>query len=274
MSLYYLNNNGDQCGPVTDADFVQLLQTGEVTQQTYVWREGMAEWLPWERDRATRVPFSGPQRNSAPMQDSVGSPTFGQNTAVTIAPQQTNTGYNGGEVSMGPSQETVSRQRTLENADDEDQVEIEFASFWERLGAHTLDCIFFQIFAVVVSMAMAVVIFVPLEILGVDYESEPTNTILGLVILTIFFGSFILYEAIFLGCPMRATPGQKLLKLRVITQEGGDVSYLRAACRGAAQLVISGPVTLGIGYLIAHNDPECRALHDHVAGTRVVKVIR
>jgi uncharacterized RDD family membrane protein YckC len=76
------------------------------------------------------------------------------------------------------------------------------------------------------------------------------------------------YSAFFVG-RFAATPGKLALGLRIVTEEGGRVSYLRAFCRYLASIV-SGAI-LGIGYLMAAFDSEKRALHDRICSTRVIR---
>lgn len=48
MSWYYADN-GKQIGPVTDDEWKILTQSGRISPQTLVWKEGMAEWLPFSQ---------------------------------------------------------------------------------------------------------------------------------------------------------------------------------------------------------------------------------
>ena len=43
---YMLAINGQQAGPFGWAQLQQLVQQGQLTQQTYVWTQGMANWTP------------------------------------------------------------------------------------------------------------------------------------------------------------------------------------------------------------------------------------
>lgn len=56
MNWYYVAD-GKQVGPVTDADFQNLLTAGTVTPATLVWREGMTDWKPY---RQVAVPATPP----------------------------------------------------------------------------------------------------------------------------------------------------------------------------------------------------------------------
>lgn len=64
------------------------------------------------------------------------------------------------------------------------------------------------------------------------------------------------------------TPGKMLLGLKVETAEGKPLTWARALGRTFGYLV--SIITWGLGFLLAAG-PAKRALHDRLAGTRVVK---
>ena len=41
---YYISMNGAQAGPFNMQQLQQLVQSGQLTPQTYVWKQGMANW--------------------------------------------------------------------------------------------------------------------------------------------------------------------------------------------------------------------------------------
>ena len=45
MDWFYVDA-GKQTGPVSEAEFDQLAQSGRIQAATLVWREGMADWTP------------------------------------------------------------------------------------------------------------------------------------------------------------------------------------------------------------------------------------
>lgn len=51
--MWYYSNNGDQQGPIEESSVPQLVSQGVITSATFVWREGMADWLP-----ANQSPFA------------------------------------------------------------------------------------------------------------------------------------------------------------------------------------------------------------------------
>jgi hypothetical protein len=44
MNQWYYGSQGQQIGPVVEAELRRLIGTGVITRETMVWREGMAEW--------------------------------------------------------------------------------------------------------------------------------------------------------------------------------------------------------------------------------------
>ena len=85
-----------------------------------------------------------------------------------------------------------------------------------------------------------------------------------------FVGAFlgILYEAVFLSGPWQATPGKRLLGIKVTDQNGIAISFWRAFGRSAAKLLSS---IFLIGYIMAFFTKNKRALHDLMAGTIVIE---
>ena len=104
--------------------------------------------------------------------------------------------------------------------------------------------------------------------LGQAVGIEPNSKIvlqLTLALIQILIG--ITYEVVLIG-KYGATVGKMACKIKVVTAEGGPVSYLRAFGRYFAKLLSA--VTCLIGYIIAGFDDQKRALHDRICNTRVV----
>jgi uncharacterized RDD family membrane protein YckC len=80
---------------------------------------------------------------------------------------------------------------------------------------------------------------------------------------------YIIYEGL-LSSGGRATVGKLIMGLRVKAADGGDLSLPRAFLRGASYFLSSG--TMNLGYLLALFTPQKRALHDYVAGSRVISL--
>ncbi|HRN61615.1 MAG TPA: RDD family protein [Luteimonas sp.] len=76
---------------------------------------------------------------------------------------------------------------------------------------------------------------------------------------------FTLFES----SPWQATPGKRLLGLRVVDAAGARVGPARAALRHLAGAL--SWLTLNLGHLLALVPPRRQALHDRIARTRVMQ---
>ncbi|MCL1636124.1 RDD family protein [Luteimonas sp. SX5] len=83
---------------------------------------------------------------------------------------------------------------------------------------------------------------------------------------------FALFAAIywiaFEASPWQATPGKRALRIRITDRDGAAPGWSRAALRHVAGAL--SWLTLNLGHALAAWTPQKRALHDFVAGTRVL----
>jgi uncharacterized RDD family membrane protein YckC len=107
-------------------------------------------------------------------------------------------------------------------------------------------------------------------LVGAAMARENPSAFLALqfVLFAVEIGIGVSYETFMIG-KYGATLGKMALKIKVVTADGGRVTYGRACGRYFAKM-LSGFTCL-IGYIIAFfDDPQRRALHDHICSTRVV----
>jgi|SRR5439155_25022902 len=138
--------------------------------------------------------------------------------------------------------------------------QMRYAGLGRRFGAVMLDGILLWLMSFGLQMMAGLS---TAQSLGV----EQTDLGLQLVLFAIQLVAGISYETIFIG-KYGATVGKMACRIKVVTADGGQVSYLRAVGRYFAKLLSA--FTLMIGYIIAAFDPEKRALHDRICNTRVV----
>jgi len=130
----------------------------------------------------------------------------------------------------------------------------EYAGFGIRLVAKILDGIILGIVEIVIVL---VVFSIPLPI------GPPS-----LKLFIIQFAIRVFYNTWFIGT-YGATPGKMVCQLRVVTSDGGQVSYGRACGRFFAEILSA--FFLCIGYIMAAFDQEKRTLHDRICDTRVIR---
>lgn len=248
MSWYYANG-GQRNGPVEDEEFFQLVQRGQVRDDTLVWKQGMGDWKRYaEVAPALAIPpvlpgatvASGP-RDFAQEQSQGGSFSSSQALRSDIFPKRV------------------------------------FAGFWLRVVARLIDGVILWIVgqivsAIVTRFVMPDAMKTMLEVRNSPGEVTPEQIGLMmqafLLIYIIQLAIGLTYEIIFVS-KVGATPGKMALGLRIERADGSRLSVGRIIGRYFGQILSA--LIFGIGYIIAAFDEEKRALHDHLCDTRVVK---
>ena len=145
------------------------------------------------------------------------------------------------------------------------------AGFWVRLGAHIIDWMVLTSLLTLLTMPWGEQLArLQEEALQQVKSSNPDSRILlqfMLISLSINLPLTLVYQTFFNG-RTGATPGKRLMGLRVERTDGTPLGYSRAAIRCLAEMVTS--LTVGIGYLMIAFNPDKKALHDLIAKTRVV----
>jgi uncharacterized RDD family membrane protein YckC len=255
MAWYYAEA-GKQAGPVEDAQLEQFLQSGRIQPDTLVWREGMANWQPYSQVRAG------------------GAAEGGTATAVAIAPGASNQVVCAECGGVFNAEDTIAygnarvcaacKPKFIQKLSEGARLNVNdlaYAGFWTRFAAVLID-------GVILFFVNAGIGFVA----GVGFAStlrtpSPGFIVLQAIVMLINLCIGVGYEVILIG-KYGATVGKMACKIKVVTAQGGNVSYLLALGRYFAKM-LSGLI-LGIGYLMAAFDDEKRALHDRICDTRVI----
>lgn len=139
------------------------------------------------------------------------------------------------------------------------------AGFFVRFFAFLIDNFMIGVIAFVVSL-----LFGPLIGLTSGTDSGFLSLIAGtlsLLMLAILFLLQFLYYGYFWSKDGKSI-GMRLLNIRVIGQDGGGISFWRAAFRGTLGYWVSGLI-FGLGYLWALIDGNNEAWHDKLFNTWV-----
>ncbi len=139
------------------------------------------------------------------------------------------------------------------------------AGFWQRFLAHLIDWL-------IIAIPVAIVISVMVGAFGamVDGKEETMVGAALLGLLVAFIGIW-LYEALFHSSASGATPGKRMVGVRVLDDNGARLTFGRATGRFFAKAFITHMVPLAFGYIMAAFTERKRALHDMIASTIVVK---
>jgi uncharacterized RDD family membrane protein YckC/DNA-directed RNA polymerase subunit RPC12/RpoP len=136
---------------------------------------------------------------------------------------------------------------------------LHYASFGMRFLAVLLDAVILFVASLAVQFAFGVSAFAG----GLGGSA----TFLSLATLINFGLGFFYY--VLLLTSQGATLGKMAMGIKIVTPEGGPISFGRATARYFCANFLE-PFTLLIGYLIALFDDQARTLHDRICGTRAI----
>jgi uncharacterized RDD family membrane protein YckC len=134
-----------------------------------------------------------------------------------------------------------------------------YAGFWIRAVSQVID----TIILLVIQFSMGLVVGFLSSAVGAVPVPPP-------LLFAVQVASAVVGFAYYTFCWARfgATPGKMIIGLKVIDESGGPVRPGQAVKRWFSQ-ILSG-IILGIGFMKAGWSPEKEALHDGIAGTRVI----
>ena len=141
----------------------------------------------------------------------------------------------------------------------------QYAGFWMRVGASTLDGILMSILNYATSGPPPHLSTHPSqrEILEAFFNPERFQAMVS----SLFIGW--LYFAIMESSPQQATLGKMALGLRVTDLHGNRVSFATASGRHFGRMISS--IICGVGYLMAAFTEKKQTLHDMMASTLVLE---
>lgn len=255
--------DGKRNGPVQQGAFDELIRTGKVGPQTFVWRAGMEKWQRLEEVSPAQPSAAGP---AAPAPETV--------QAAAPAPRLAACGVCGAEhgaedlmqfrgTLVCPACKPAFVQRMREGTSQPGQ--LRYAGFWIRFAAKFIDGLILGVVSFIISMATAAAIAGMMAggdgepALGMVLAVQGLNMVLQFAVQVAFVTFFLPRYS--------ATPGKMATGLIVVRSDGSTLTAGRAFGRCCGEWLSS--LTLGIGYLMAAFDEEKRALHDRVCDTRV-----
>ena len=243
-AMWYYAEDGQQRGPVGQAEFLDLVRQGTIRPETMVWRSGMAGWQAYE---------------------TVADGTVRQGTAEApchycgkILPVQDLIDFNGTRVCAACKPLFV--QQFKENAETAAPLARRYAGFWIRFVAYFVDGI--------ISSTITYALIIPMT-LALGHDTNPVHVLAstGLNML-LSYSIALAYTAIPL-VKYGATPGKMICGLKVIRTDGSPITYGRAVGRWFGEMLSS--LIFCVGFLmVAFDKREHKALHDIICDTRVI----
>lgn len=148
--------------------------------------------------------------------------------------------------------------------------QIKYAGFWRRFLAFFVDTFILNLIGMVLQTLLGknpIEMFLNMNSLEElqEFQNSASTTVISLMGLIV--GLF--YYSIFYVNYDGATPGKRLMAIKVIRDDGSKVTYPVIFIRYLSSFI--SPFIMGIGYLMVFWDRKKQALHDKIAKTVVVK---
>ncbi len=251
MNLYYAEGD-QQIGPIGKTELQTLIRSKKLNAKSLVWQPGMKNW----QELGVYIDHLKHKLKHA---DSLSVPVkqfqcsecgikFNEDEMIRFQEAWVCAGCK--PLFVQKIKEGVSIAGALD-----------YAGFWIRFGAIAIDGFILWI--------LNLLLFIPLGMLAPTTEANPLMFLSFMPVLIIFqYAIPAAYDTWFIG-KYGATPGKMACKLRVVVEDGGQVTYLRALGRHFGKWLSS--MILAIGFIMAAFDDQKRTLHDRICETRVVR---
>lgn len=250
MNYYYVND-GRKTGPIDEKQFALLVSTGKITPATMVWHEGMTRWQRYAEVKGAQSKEKPAKNGAISARGAASCCECGKTYHCDQMIRYENSW-------VCAACKPIFFQRVKEGAAVPGQ--IVYGGFWIRFGAKFIDGL--------VQGAINMMIGFVAGLAVTSTTTDGSFPAMFIIVQIFQLGVAVAYTTFFLG-KFGATPGKMACGLKVVTPEGGTVSYARAFGRHFAEM-LSGLI-LCIGYLMAATDQEKRTLHDRICNTRVIK---
>ncbi len=141
------------------------------------------------------------------------------------------------------------------------------SSIGKRASAYFIDDIIVSLFLFIIFYDQLVNIYLSIQENPMDFTPMATfleqNTVVFLL-LRVIYQTFFVWQS-------GMTPGKRLLKIKVIELDSGDIPSFQVAFLRATLRIISDSIFY-LGYIFAYFNPLVQTLHDKLAKTIVVDV--
>ncbi len=276
MAWYYMDGD-QQKGPVSKADLQALIKSRQVGPQTLVKNVQMDDWVTLkDAARGKAKPSPSPSPPPPPPDDEplnkmevVQKPPEPDSAPTAVCSQCGRSFPQDQVISYDDQQICAACKPIFVQKLKEGAVlptTMHYGGFWIRFVAKVIDGIILSIvqWAIMIPLGM----FMAPAITQEAQQLNPDIYLLIGVQVALGFAIPMVYGTFFLG-RFGATLGKMACRLKVVTPDGGKITYMRGFGRVCAELI--SYIILAIGYIMAAFDSEKRALHDRICSTRVVR---
>ena len=286
MNWFYAKD-GQQAGPVDDAELDRLVTTGDIANSTLVWHSGLTNWQPYENVRAgaggvATLAAVGTRAALVPGQAQCSQ-------CGRVLPADEVVRIDNLDVCAECKPALIQRLREGAPIGNTSFVAPVYAGFWIRFGAAILDFLVLIPFYILIGVGF----WFLTDLHNLDFAHPDPE---GITRITRGFLPYSLGLQVLLACysafcinRFGGTPGKRICGLRVVHgSAGGRVSFLRGLGRFAAKMVprtipsllsnfLPRPLLVPLVYIYPLTDAlfivfdgQKRALHDMMCDTRVV----
>jgi uncharacterized RDD family membrane protein YckC len=142
-----------------------------------------------------------------------------------------------------------------------------YASIWLRFCAALFDA--FLASAILSPITVLLVWVMEAYHSGIGLSEIKSRTVMGTAAVLLWIICFGLYCASAESSVHQATPGKRLLKLKVVSMSYGRLTFQQATGRYYAKFLSTFALLVGFAIAIFHSRKQ--SLHDMIAGTLVVR---
>jgi uncharacterized RDD family membrane protein YckC len=260
--VWFYEKDGKPAGPVSEIELWDLLNAGEITKDSLVWKEPMEKWLPFSQVQELRIP-PRPKPPPIPEPEEVSvseDPSF----EAPPEPEKEET-YEHVEKVVFKTSEYQSGETTTIDAEYE---EVDQVRPWVRFLARMTD---YYIFSMLVSLLISLLFpdfmkqmseMITQQVSVQDSETAGLQSILFVVIVRIVVTFIWVFIEAYTISKYGTTFGKNLLGTRVLDKNGELLPYDRSLKRsygvwlkgmGAGFMLISW-ITMLFGYQMLKRD--------------------
>lgn len=252
---WYYEEDGSQVGPIDNEKFEELITSGVITDNTLVWNSGFSEWLPYSKVMKQDDHSNVASDSTMMRQCSECGRSFPENDLIRF-----------GDDWICLDCKTVYLQKIREGVAVSQSMD--YGGFWIRFVAKFVDGLILWVLSMILNFAILPFLGLNMSTMQNGKDLSPAFWAIYILVQMINMSIQFAYATWFIG-KFAATPGKMLFRLKVVTPEGGKVTYWRALGRTLAEMLST--ILFFIGYLMAAFDDEKRTLHDRLASTRVIR---
>jgi len=291
--VWFYEKDSKPSGPVSEEELWDLLNTGEITKDSLVWKEPMEKWLPFSEVQELKIP---PRPKPPPMPEPEEvkiseDPSF-QAPEAPEAPEKEQETYEHVEKVVFKTPEYDSGEATTIDAEYE---EVSQVRPWVRFLARMTD---YYIFSLLVSLLISILFPDFIEQMSQtitqqaaleDTESANLQNVFFLIVMRIVITFLWVFLEAYTISRFGTTFGKNLLGTRVLDNNGKLLTYDRALKRsygvwlkgmGGGFVLISW-ITMLFGYQALKKDSfnswdkdaGSKVVHTYFSTTRLVIIL-